>query len=279
MLSVNTNPSALLAVRNVVNTRALMGQVQTRLATGLEVATAEDDSAKFQIAQNMRGDLGGYRASLQSLDRAISSVSVALAAAETISDTLLLMKEKIVAAVDAGLDQASRDALGRDFFTLADQIATAYSNAEFNGTNMIAAGGDSVSAIVSPDGTRSIVVAAEDLSHGGPILNLIIGAPPFGSATFAPGQPTAGNVTAMEQSLDRVNQAVTRLASGLATLERQRTFNTKAMDALETGIGNLVDADMARETARLQALQAREQIGLETLAIANRIPQAILSLF
>ena len=279
MLSVNTNPSALLAVRNVVNTRALMGEVQTRLATGLEVATAEDDSAKFQIAQNMRGDLGGYRASLQSLDRAISSVSVALAAAETISDTLLLMKEKIVAAVDAGLDQASRDALGRDFFTLADQIATAYSNAEFNGTNMIAAGGDSVSAIVSPDGTRSIVVAAEDLSHGGPILNLIIGTPPFGSATFAPGQPTAGNVTAMEQSLDRVNQAVTRLASGLATLERQRTFNTKAMDALETGIGNLVDADMARETARLQALQAREQIGLETLAIANQLPQAILGLF
>jgi flagellin len=62
-------------------------------------------------------------------------------------------------------------------------------------------------------------------------------------------------------------------------LEVQNTFLTKLRDAVEQGISNLVDADLAKESARLQSLQVKQQLGAQALSIANQAPQLILALF
>lgn len=271
--SVNTNASALSALQNLNNTTKDLDRVQTNINTGLRISSAKDNAAVYSIAQQLRADLRGYNAVKQSLDRSISTVDIALAAAESISDLLIEMKEKAVAAADAGLDSDSRIALAQDFDALRAQITIITQNAEFNGTNLINAGADEIVAITSPDALQKITIVHEDLTLGGG--NILISATQTVS-TLTTAAQAVSDVTA---SLSAVNAVLTRLGAGGKSLEAQRTFATKISDTIEVGIGNLVDADLARESARLQALQVKQQLGVQALSIANSAPQSILNLF
>tara|TARA_B100001939_G_scaffold201813_1_gene173411 strand:- start:8104 stop:8934 length:831 start_codon:yes stop_codon:yes gene_type:complete len=271
--SVNTNASALSALQNLNKTTTDLETVQTRINTGLKISTAKDNAAIFSIAQQLRADLKGYNAVKQSLDRSISTVDIALAAAGSISDILIEMKEKAVAAADAGLDQKSRDALAEDFEALRDQITTIINNAEFNGTNILDGGTDIIVAITNPDATQTITIAHQNLTLGGPNITLTAG------ASITTQTDAAAMVTTVDTALDNVNSVLTSLGAGGKSLEAQRVFSDKIVDSLEVGIGNLVDANMAKESANLQALQVKQQLGVQALSIANQAPQSILNLF
>ncbi|RMF17995.1 MAG: flagellin [Alphaproteobacteria bacterium] len=271
--SVNTNASALSALQQLQKTTTSLSETQERINTGLKIRSAKDNAAVFAISQNLRADFRGYDAVAQSLDRSISATDVALAASEAIGDLLLQLKERAVAAADAGLDSASRAALQEDFNQIRDQISTIIVNASFNGTNLIDGGSDQVVAITTPDATQNITVAHENMSPGGSIVT-------FGpSSTFATASQAAALVAKIDSSIGNLSDAQTRLGSGAKALQTQRDFTTIIQDTIQRGIGNLVDADLARESAQLQALQVKQQLGLQALSIANSQPQAILSLF
>jgi flagellin len=271
--SVNTNASALSALRNLNFTTNSLEETQSRVNTGLKINTAKDNAAVYAIAQRLRGDLRGFNAVKQSLDRAISTTDIALAAGGSISDLLIEMKEKAVAAADVGIDTASRSALNEDFAQLRDQITTIVANSEFNGSNLIDAGTDKVVGITNPNATQTISIAHQDLTLGGG--NVTITA----TQTINTATDAAAAVTAITASLDNVNSVLTVIGAGAKALELQRGFADKLADSIEVGIGNLVDADMARESARLQALQVKQSLGVQALSIANQAPQAILQLF
>lgn len=271
--SINVNESALSALRNLNITGKQLNQTQTRINTGLKISSAKDNAAIFSIAQKLRGDLRGFNAVKQSLDRGISTTDIALAAAGSISDLLIEMKEKAVAAADAGLDATSRTALDLDFAALRDQITTIINNASFNGTNLIDAGTDEIVAITNPDATQVLTVAHQNLTLGGGNVTIAAGQ---GISTLTDAQTA---VTSLVTSLENVNKALTALGAGATSLENNRTFAEKIADVIEVGIGNLVDADMAKESANLQALQVKQQLGIQALSIANQAPQSILSLF
>lgn len=272
-ISVNTNPGALIALQNLNKTSRAMAEVQSRINTGLRVASAKDNGAVYQIAQSLRADLAGMGAVKQSLDRGVSAVEVALAAGESISDLMIDMKSKAVAAADAGLDAESRTALKNDFDSLRDQITDIVKNATFNGSNMIENGGVGVTAIVNDTGTSVITVEAQDLSLTG--INITITA----ASSFATATQAASVVALIESSLSNVNSALSKLGTGARSLEAMRFFADKLSDVVEVGIGNLVDADLARESARLQAFQVKQQLGIQALGIANQAPQTLLGLF
>ncbi len=271
--SVNTNASALSALRNLNVTTSQLEGTQTKINTGLKISSAKDNAAVYSIAQKLRADLSGFSAVKQSLDRSISNADIAMAAAGSISDLLIDMKEKAVAAADAGLDATSRDALAQDFNALRDQITIIVSNAEFNGTNLIDAGTDTVVAITNPDATQTISIAHQNLTLGGGNVDITA------SQSITTSALAAQAVTDLVASIDNVNAVLTRLGSGAKSLETQRAFADKLSDAIEVGIGNLVDADLAKESANLQALQVKQQLGVQALSIANQSPQSVLSLF
>ena len=273
MLSVNTNAGALVALQNLNSTQQQLQTTQNRINTGLAVSGPKDNAAVYQIAQNLRADLAGMGAVKQSLDRAKSTVDIAIAGGQSVSDLLVQMKAKAVAASDTGLNSASRTALANDFNALRDQITTIVSNATFNGTNMLKNGGTGVSAIVSADGTSKVAVAAQDLSLTGTTITLTAG------STFATATNAGSIVTALTTSINNVNAALGKLGTGGNALENQQTFAGKLSDAIETGIGNLVDADLAKESANLQALQVKQQLGIQALSIANQAPSVLLGLF
>ncbi|GAB4141618.1 MAG: flagellin [Sphingomonadales bacterium] len=271
--SVNTNASAFIALQNLNVTNSQLNQTQNRINTGLAVSTVKDNSAIFAIAQNLRSDLGGLKAVQQSIDRGISTIDIAISAGETISDLLIEMKEKAAAASDEGLDAASRSALAEDFNALRDQIGVIVNNAQFNGTNLIDGGSGVVKVLLSDAATQTFSVAQQTLALGG--ANITLGA----ASTFTSAAEAQSVLATLETSLTNVNKALTTFGSASRTLETQKEFVTKLSDTIETGIGNLVDADLARESAKLQSLQVKQQLGLQALGIANQAPQAVLSLF
>lgn len=273
MLSVNTNAGAMVALQNLTKTNAQMTEVQNRINTGLNVAGAKDDGGKFAIAQRMRAQVGGYAVVKDSLNRSRSVVDVALAASEGISDILIEMKAKALAASDVSLDSASRTALNEDFKALRDQITKMVSTAEFNGTNLINNTVTSVSALANDDGSSTISIADENLSLGGGIVTLTATA---SFATAGAADTLAGTIST---SLNNLNLALARLGTASKSLQIHGDFVAKLSDALEVGIGNLVDADLAKESARLQSLQVKQQLGVQALSIANQSPQTILSFF
>ena len=273
MATINTNPGAMIALQNLNKTNMDLQEVQQRINTGLAVSSAKDNGGVFAIAQSMRADVAGYKAVSQSLDLAQSTVDVALAGGEAVSDLLIEMKEKALAAADTSLDAASRTALNADFTALRDQIGTIVSNAEFNGTNLIANGASDITALANADGSNTITIQNEDLSLTGTTLTITAGTQINSSAA------ASAAATAIETSLNNVNASLARLGTGSKSLEVHNTFVGKLSDALEKGIGNLVDADLAKESARLQSLQVKQQLGIQALSIANSAPSSILGYF
>ncbi|MFP4519886.1 MAG: flagellin [Oceanicaulis sp.] len=273
MATINTNPGAMIALQNLNKTNSELEQVQQRINTGLAVSSAKDNGGIFAIAQGMRADVGGYKAVTQSLDLAQSTVDVALAAGEAISDLMVEMKEKALAASDSSLDSASRSALNEDFVALRNQINTIVQNAEFNGTNLIANGASDITALANADGSNVITVGNEDLSLTGSTLTIAT------STTIDSVTDASDAASAIETSLDNLNSALARLGTSSKALEVHKTFVGKLSDSLEKGIGNLVDADMAKESARLQSLQVKQQLGIQALSIANSAPSTVLGYF
>ncbi|MEO1039636.1 MAG: flagellin [Pseudomonadota bacterium] len=274
MATINTNPGAMIALQNLNKTNMDLQQVQQRINTGLAVSSAKDDGGVFAIAQSMRADVGGYQAVNNSIDLAVSTVDVALAGGEAISDLLIEMKEKALAAADTSLDTASRTALNEDFKALRDQVTTIVSNAEFNGTNLIDGSNTAgISALANADGSNTISIDDENMSLGGAIVTVAATA---SFATAAAASTLAGTI---DTSLDNLNASLARLGTGSKSLEIHKTFVGKLSDALETGIGNLVDADLAKESARLQSLQVKQQLGIQALSIANSAPSTVLGFF
>ena len=274
MATINTNPGAMVALQNLNQTNKDLQQVQQRINTGLAISSAKDNGGVFAIAQSMRADVAGYKAVGQSLDLAQSTVDVALAAGEAISDLLVEMKEKALAGADSSLDTTSRNALNEDFKALRDQIGTIVANAEFNGTNLIngtQTGG--ISALANADGSNTLNVGQEIMSLGG--TNVTVAA----TASFTTAAAASGLVATIETSLDNLNTALAKLGTGSKSLEVHKTFVGKLSDSLEKGIGNLVDADLAKESARLQSLQVKQQLGTQALSIANSAPSNILGYF
>jgi flagellin len=280
--SVNTNMGAFIALQNLSNTSNQLGVVQNRISTGQKVASAKDDAATFAIAQNLRADVGGLSAVKGSLDRAKSTLDVALSASESISDVLIQMKEKAVAASDTGMDAASRTALLDDFNSLSKQLSSYVKSASFNGSNLLVDAGQGLAAILDADASSTLTVANQGLNSAAGELATFLGTGATATAVtaaWANGAAAATSATAVDTAITAMNTALSNLGSASKQIDGQLNFVSKLSDTIESGIGNLVDADLAKESAKLQSLQVKQQLGLQALSIANQAPQSVLGLF
>lgn len=271
--SVNTNTGAMIALQNLNATRLDLEKTQDRVSTGLKVKTAKDNGAVFAIAQMQRANSSALNSVRDSIQRAQSTLDVAISAGETVSDLLVQMKEKAVAAADTSLDSNSRIAMNEDFKALRDQLARAVANADFNGVNLVKSGASSLTPIANIDATNKITIKAQDLSLGG--ANVTV------AATGSIGTQALANtmISTINASITAVSTALSKMGTGSKALQSHLTFINKLQDSIDGGIGNMVDADLAKESARLQALQTKQQLGVQALSIANGATSTLLGLF
>ena len=273
MLSVNTNAGALIALENLNNTSQQLAKAQNVVSTGLAIGSAKDNGAIWSIAQTERSTVQSLDAVKSSLQTGQSIIDVANSAGTTVSNLLTQMSQKALAASDTSLDTASRLALNNDFVALRNQITSTVQNASFNGVNLLNGSVTKITSLANAQGTSVLTTNAQQLTLGGTIVTL------SATATISTVATAQAAITVVNVSLQNVDNALATLGTASGALDTHLNFVSNLQDTLTTGIGNLVNADLAKESATLQALQTKQQLGIQALSIANSSSSALLGLF
>lgn len=273
MSSILTNNSAMVALQTLRGINTNLSKTQDEISTGKTVASAKDNAAIWAISKVMESDVAGFKAVSDSLSLGESTVAVASAGAERITDLLKEIKTKVIAATGENVDYAK---IGKDVTELKNQITSIIGASQFNGANLLNTAGGDITVLSSIDraanqsvSAANITVASVDFEAG---LDL---------ATINVTDATAADasIAAIETLIQTATQGAADLGASAKRISDQNAFIGKLTDAMRAGIGSLVDADMEEASARLQALQVQQQLGVQSLSIANQAPQSILSLF
>jgi flagellin len=272
-LSVNNNASALLALQNLNQTTQNMQTTESAVSSGLAINAPQDNPAIWAIAQGQQQQVVALQAVTASLNRASSIADVASSAGQSVSDLLAQVKQTVLSATDITLDTGARSALNSNYRSLLAQINDVIQNASFDGANLIDGSTADLQFMTNGNASQFVTIVGQDLALGGPLLTV--------SATSSINTATnAQTVLAqLNTSITAVNDALSELGSQANQVSNHLTFVSQLSDSMNTGIGNLIDADMAAESARLQALQVQQQLSLQAIQVANAAPQTILSLF
>jgi flagellin len=270
MASILTNTSSMVALQTLKSINKGMAKVQDEISTGLKVATAKDNSSSWSIASTMSSDVSSYKKLGESLTSASAMVGVARTASEQVAGILKQIQEKVVQADGADSDTLTK--LQAEVDALTDTIVSIATSAQYNGINLVSAAGadrDVLVSVIRDDAgamtSEKLTITAQDLETLGAAITLT--------------DDADDNLDAVDTLLDDANTAAAAFGAAQVRIDAQSGFLSKLADALKNGVGALVDADMEEASARLQALQVQQQLGIQALSIANQAPQNVLALF
>jgi flagellin len=273
MSSILTNNSAMVALQTLKTINTDLQKTQSAISTGKDIASAKDNSAIWGISKVMESDVAGFKAVSDSLSLGESTVAVASAGAEQITNLLNQMKEKVVAATGENVDNTK---LAADVTELKNQITSVISASQFNGANLLDTAGGDITILSSLDRDASGTVAAANITVASVDFQAGLDLTTIDVSTSAAADTS---IAAMETLIQASIDGAAALGASAKRISDQNSFVGKVTDAMKSGIGALVDADMEAASARLQALQTQQQLGIQALSIANQAPQSIMSLF
>jgi flagellin len=269
MTSVNTNVGAQIALRNLQSTQYNLDISQNRISTGLRIASPLDDAANFAIAQGLRTNLKAFDAVQQSLSSATGLLSVAIAGATSVSNLLAQINTTAISASNPSNTASQQSILSANFTAQLQQLNTFIANSVYNGRNLLSAGSASVTITSTISGGQLTLSNASGLAGVSSALS-------GGVTTTA---AALSLLTAINAQQLVVGTALGTLGSSQSSVNFLATFTQTLANAVSQGLGSLVDANLAEESAKLQALQVQQQLGVQALGIANARPQVLLSLF
>ncbi|MGB3812205.1 MAG: flagellin [Shinella sp.] len=292
MSSILTNSSAMSALQTLRSINSSMETTQERISTGMRVGAAKDNAAYWSIATTMRSDNAALSAVQDALGLGAAKVDTAYAGVEAAIDVVKEIKAKLVTATEEGVDKLK---VQEEIVQLQEQLRSIGSGASFNGENWLDGSAGDATVVTGfvrgGDGTVKVTTADYDAT-----TNALFGAYDASTGTVADGGileevlgitlAAADGATEIAAHLDNVELALTdmsKVGSTLGSLSKrislQEDFASKLSNAIDKGLGRLVDADMNEESTRLKALQTQQQLAIQSLSIANSNSQNILSLF
>ena len=267
MTSVNTNIGAILAQKFLRVNNTEMNATQNRVSSGLRVATVTDDASSFAVAAGIRGDIKAYTAVAAALQGGVVAGTVAVSAGEQISSRLGDVKAKLVQLSDESLSSASRDTYQSDLDSMVEEVNDYLAQAEYTGRNLLGSGGGDLLIVSNIDGS-TVTLRNNEVTD----LAFAVG----GIGDNADAQAALSELAIFKASLDT---ALANLGADLTRIKSQTEFVKQTEETVRIGLGALVDADLARESAQLSANQVRQQLGIQAIGIANQQPQTLLGLF
>jgi flagellin len=272
-ISVQNNSAALLALQNLNRTTDQLANVQQEIATTLAVSQPKDSPAVWATAQGQKIDIDGLSAVTQSLNRASSISDVALSAGQSVVDLLNQMKQDALSAQDPQLDANSRQAFNTDFAGLLQRIAPTLSNASFDGANLLDGSGGDLRFLATADATQVVTLPAQNLSLGGGIITV------SSTASISTAQAASATMAQIDASISNVTSALAKIGDQAKLVSAHNTLVQNLSNVLQVGMGDLINADTEADSARLAALNVQQQLGEQSLNIANSMPTVLLSLF
>ena len=283
--SVNTNTGAMVALQQLNRTAEALNVTQKRISTGYRVSDAKDDGAAFAVAQSVRADVSGLNSANEQLGGVKGILDTTLAGLTKVSDKMSDMKALLVKLSDDTINTDQRSQYGQQYTDLQNEMASTLRDASYNGRALIDTSGAaftaSSGAVPANLVAANVVTVRNELATTYTInmvdgANLLVADVPADAATARAALDDGGNFSTVMNAL---NDSLNKFGSSSRYVDSQIDFNKQKMDSLEGGVGSLVDADLAKESARLQALQIRQQLGTQSLSIANQSPQQLLTLF
>ncbi len=273
MTDVTLSAATKSALLTTQRTTALAAQINERIATGLRVTRAADDAPAFFVAQSLTSRAGDLLALKDSINQSVSVLGVALSGISTITDIANQLKGLAVAA--RGGSAESRAAAAAQFDALRAQIDSLAGDANFNGINLISASPGSLTVTFNETGTSSLTVPgiASDAASLG------IGTTAGSFNNFATDADIDAAIAGLEQAISTLRSTSSTLGSNAGVLTTRLDFTQDLANALQTGAGTLVNADLNEEAAKLLSLGLKTELSLIGQTIANESPQAILQLF
>ncbi len=299
--SVNTNIGAQVALASLNSTNAQLQTTQKHISTGLRVSDATDDGGAYAIAQRVRSDVGALTSADEQLGSAKGLVSTAVSALGKLSDTVNTAKGLLEKISDQSITQDSRDQYVASYKSLVSQVADYVDGSTYNGQTLLGktagatpTAGAGTTVVSSETGSTLKISGADESGLANTLASLIgstfsrsaTGVDSFGAITAGNDQSSAATAlsatsgaaafsTVLKDVADKSNQT----GADSNRIDATITFNSSKIDSLNAGLGALVDADLSKESAKLQALQIKQQLGTQALSLANQAPQSLLSLF
>jgi len=281
--SVNTNMSAMVALQSLQYTNSQLQTVQKRVSTGFRVADAVDDGAAYAVAQGIRSTVGALTSANQQLGSVGGLLQTTKSSLDDVSKSMITMRGILLKLADSTTTNDDRKNYQAQYNQQVEQVKTYIQDANYNGKNLIGGG------ITGQNGSFGRVAVARNESGTSYGISTFGGSAMYGSIAFpftATAPMGAASVAALitvggtfNNMFGKVSAALNLVGSEVNYVTNQVSFNSDKIDALNSGIGSLVDADLAKESAQLQALQIRQQLGTQSLSLANQSPAALLSLF
>ncbi|ANP37303.1 flagellin [Phaeobacter gallaeciensis] len=273
MTSILTNNGAMVALQTLNSINMNLENTQNAISTGKDVATAKDNSAIWAISKVMESDVAGFNAVSDSLALGESTVAVATAGAEQITELLKEMKEKVVTATGENVENGK---LNAEVTELKNQITSIIKSSQFNGANLLNKDGGDLTVLSSLDRDSTGTVTASNITVKSVNFtdSLVLTDVKVGTSAEADA-----SISVIENLIQTAVDGAAALGASAARIEKQAEFVSKVTDAMKSGIGALVDTDMEAASARLKALQTQQQLGVQALSIANSAPQTLQQLF
>ncbi|MDB5478905.1 MAG: flagellin [Alphaproteobacteria bacterium] len=286
--SVNSNMGATIALQSLNRTNSELASVQKRVSTGFRVSDAKDDGAAFAVAQGLRADVKGNEAVGERLSVTKGLLSVTQEALKGISESVGDIKKVLVKLGDANLSSDERTQYQNDYLALTKDIEKYIGQATFGGNSLLDT--STATSVISDSSGGTISLTEKELGNtatGALRVNGLVGANDTATLALidtsaeaiAKLGETGGSTTELADFEKAVNDQLAAVGANSRTVENQDAFIKVLADTISDGIGSIVDADLAKESAKLQALQIRQQLGTQTLSIANQSPSILLSLF
>jgi flagellin len=282
--SVNTNYGAMIALESLNKTNEALSETQKRVSTGYRVADATDDGAAFAVAESVRSTVGALTTANQQLGNVQGLLSTTQSGLTNVSGTMASMRDVLVKLADANVSGNQRTQYKAQYQDLLTSVKNFVMDAGYNGKTLIG-------NIAGSNGTFSRVATIRNeigstygiATYGGSALyNAITFNGVFAHAGATQAASIAALLTASGTFIAQMNNvgtALNKVGSEVNFVKNQISYNNDKIDSLNSGLGSLVDADLAKESAQLQALQIRQQLGTQALSLANQAPQTLLSLF
>lgn len=274
--SINTNAQSLIALQSLNRTNDELSLIQKRVSTGYRVADARDDGGAFAVAQSVKSDMAGVVAVGEQLGGVRGILETTFAALTVVSDTMKQLRATLTRLADGAISADQRTAYEEQYTLLAKQVASFVDDAGYNGRTLVStdAGGTptggNITAIRNETGSLFTIEAVD-----GALLKMTTLAP----TNAAAAQSSFNSGGAFDTAEAAISKALNTFGSSMAFVESQISYNSKKADAMSNGLGALVDADLARESSALEGIKVRQQLGIQTLSLANQGPQVLLGLF
>ena len=274
--SINTNAQSLIALQSLNSTNEQLSLIQKRVTTGYRVADARDDGGAFAVAQSVKSDMAGVVAVNEQLGGVKGVLETTFAALSTVSDTMKQLRATLTRLADGAISAEQRTAYAEQYTLLAKQVASFVDDAGYNGRTLLSTTstaipiGGNITAIRNEAGGLFTIEAVD-----GSVLKITTVAP----TDTAAAQASIIGSGAFDVAETAISRALNKFGASMAFVESQIAYNSKKSDAMSNGLGALVDADLARESSALEGVKVRQQLGIQTLGLANQGPQVLLGLF